>query len=382
MEPIIRRYGLLILNEGYSGGRFVTKAQGRHIWINGKCLIDFSLCGGTHIFGHTPNFVQKAIKFQMKLGNSFAYPNDIASKYSNEFKNHSPLESLVFCNSGSESVMRAFRIARAYTGRPKVAIFEGAWHGSYDDTVFATNSLGVNSDNVLLLPYDLSSIEILSKHSNVALVFIEPFQGSNPQDKSNLINHLSHYCLSTNTLFGFDEIISGFRYPGIDHYQVIPDIATYGKIAGGGFPIGIVAGKPHMNIINSGVFMGGTFSANPITLTAGLEIISRIDPLIRLKLEEKSNTLKSYILGECKHLSLMGVGSFLRLMFMKQAPENCAHRDKLELSQTVKNRVYENLFNSGIYLGKNGLVFLSTLHTDSDIEQLAECLINEDLALG
>lgn len=363
-----------ILNAGYNEKKIVSHAHKQYLYIDSEPYLDFSLCSGTNIFGHAPDFLTNKLIHQIAWGTAYGLPNTTAQEYAKEFSKHVPLESMVFCNSGSEAVMRAFRIARAYTKKPKIAIFEGSWHGSYDGTVFQNFPTGINPQDVIVFPKDKSFHKLINLKNEIAMIFVEPFQGSNPQSDKQFMNTLQKYCRAYGILLGFDEIISGFRYPGINHYNIIPDIATYGKIAGGGFPIGIVAGKKEvMNVVNKGVFMGGTFSGNPITLTAGLEVMKRITPQVKKDLLYNADYLKTEVNSGSKNLMIMGVGSFLRLVFMKTAPINCADRDKNE-NKKLKERVYKKLFDKKIYLGSNGLIFLSTEHTKMDIEKLAGVL--------
>lgn len=352
---------MTVLNERYSDSLFADKAKGRHVWINGRKLVDFCMGSGTHLFGHSPAFLARAVRRQLRRGTLYSIPNRLAEEYTDEFLQRTPFSDLVFCNTGSEAVMRAFRIARAYTGRSKIALVHGYHHGSYLD------------HDVVILPQDETFIAALDG-LDVAMVFVEPFQGSNPQLQVPFMLALVGYCKTHGILLGFDEVISGFRCPGINRYGIVPDLATYGKIAGGGLPIGIVAGKPAvMEVVRKGVFMGGTFSANPLSVRAGMETIRRITPNVLTAVNRRAARLTAMVNAKCSRLSIMGVGSMLRLMFMKDRPQNCLDRDKRESGD--KAAAYANLLKAGMYLGWNGMIFLSTKHTDADVELLANGIL-------
>lgn len=358
---------MTVLNERYDGDLFAEKAKGRYIWINGKRLVDFSMGCGTHLFGHGPAFLAEAVSDQFKQGTLYCVPNRLAEEYAEEFSLHTPFEELVFCSTGSEAVMRAFRIARACTGRRKIALVDGYHHGSYVDP----DVIGVPQDD---------TFEAVLEDRDVAMVFVEPFQGSNPQLQLEFMRQLEAYCLRRGILLGFDEIISGFRCPGSERYGLTPDLATYGKIAGGGFPIGIVAGKPGvMDIIRRGVPMGGTFSANPMSVRAGKTVIGSITEDVLAALDRGAEDLKSLVNSRCSNLGIMGVGSMLRLMFMEGIPRNCEDRDKRERGN--RWAVFRGLIEGGVHVGHTGMIFLSTEHTDADIETLADKIVEQDKAL-
>ena len=357
-----------VLNERYNGELWADKARGQHIWLNGQKLVDFCMGSGTHLFGHAPEFLWSVVSDQFGRGTLYSVPNRLAEEYAAEFARHAPFDKLVFCNTGSEAVMRAFRIARACTGRHKIALVHGFHHGSYFDP------------DVVVIPQDDTFVEVLDEH-RVAMVFVEPFQGSNPQLQLRFMRRLAAYCVERGILLGFDEVISGFRCPGAKGYDITPDLATYGKIAGGGFPIGLVAGKAGvMEVVRGGVFMGGTFSANPMSVRAGLEVIRRITPDVTGTLDGKAEDLMSRVNARCSSLSLMGVGSMLRLMFMPRCPRNCQDRDDNE--RGGKRAVYSGLLDGGVHVGPNGLIFLSTKHTDADIALLADRIVEQDACLG
>jgi glutamate-1-semialdehyde 2,1-aminomutase len=358
-----------VLNAGYDGIKFVDKAHGKYIWVDGKKCLDFAYGGGVHLFGNSPRFITNAVKRQLGRGTQYSTPNHLVYEYAHEFSKHIPseLDSMVFANTGSEAVMRAFRIARAFTGKDKIAIFDGCWHGSYDQTVWTDYPKGVwdSTTSIVRLPHNNDCFRILQQKEDIAMVFLEPFRGSNPDTSSEWMDELYNHCKGLGILLGWDEIISGFRYHATRHFSILPDLITYGKVIGGGFPIGVVAGKSDvMEKIREGVFMGGTFSANPISLTAGLEVMRRIDNYVLTKLDNLGLVLQTRVNNACTNISMVGVGSFLRL--------RCPDRE----------RIIRNLLGGRVHLGLNGLVYLSTENCMDDVDKLVELLIEQDKIIG
>jgi glutamate-1-semialdehyde 2,1-aminomutase len=361
-----------VLNAEYDKGRLVDFGHKQVIVINGKKYLDFSMSGGVHLFGHSPEFLKKRLVGDISNGTAFAYPHKIHEEFLESLNKHVKFRDVVFCNSGSEAVMRAFRIARCITGRKEIVIFKGSWHGSYDDTVYFSNKNGVYAENVKEIEYDACELDRICP-GKTAMIFIEPFQGSNPYINRPLIEALRKYCDENDILLGFDEIISGIRTDSRRIYGIRPDISTYGKVVGGGFPIGIVTLSKHYQLADK-VFLGGTFSGNPITLSAGNEVLKNVNENVLMELDAKAEYLKCSI-DNHKKLSVIGVGSFLRLLFTKSIPESRADRDRLE-DLELRKKTREVFIRSGIHVGSNGLLFLSTEHTKSDINRIIEVLFS------
>jgi len=356
-----------ILNADYDRDSFVTKAQGQYIWLNGKKCIDFAMGGGVHLFGHSPRFVRKAVEQAMKNGTHYAHPNFAAQKFGYLFSALTGHERMVFCNTGTEANMRAMRIARAVTGRHKIAILKGSWHGSSDLTLWLDYPKGVvNTEVVIYEPW--------MNLSDVAMVFCELHQGSCPSidyyQYSDIRKHTEDY----GTLLGFDEVITGIRL-GHRFCMVKPDISTYGKLCGGGFPIGIVAGRAGvMDIVKDGVFMGGTFSGNPISVTAGYEVLKRVTRNTLTELDHKANTFRNLVNSKSNRIKLIGVGSFLKVIL------EGLNLQKEELV-IKKRQLVLALRKHGVHIGMNFLVFLSTKHTSKDLVKASRAFYDAESIL-
>lgn len=353
-----------ILNAGYSIDSRINYASKQHIWVDGNKCIDYSMGGGVHIFGHSPSFITKAVKKQIEAGTHYAYPNEHTDHYAQLLKNKTGYTNFVFSNSGSEAVMRAFRLARQHTGKDKIAIYEDAWHGSYDGTLCKDHPAGCEyiSDKFVLLSNDteqlFNTLDIYSEE--IAMVFVEPVRGHSPQFDGH-IPHINNWCGSNGVLFGFDELITGFRLDTRKLYGIRPDITTYGKIAGGGFPIGVTAWNGKLKDEEQ-IFMGGTFSSNPISMTAGFEAVSHIDLEVTNKIDHFAKELRDEINQSCNKLKLVGVGSFCKL-----------------ISPFTHSLL--KLRNNGIHIGTNRLVFPSYAHTQRDIDRTIDTFRKVDTQL-
>jgi glutamate-1-semialdehyde 2,1-aminomutase len=404
----------LVLNEGYSmPNLLIEKAYGCYLEdTNCNKYIDTSLGNGTHILGHSPRFISESISNQLKKGVLYCAPNNHTYEVAELIQQCIPstIDSVVFCNTGSEATMRAARIARAYNNKNKIAIFSGSWHGGneifnfdhdYHSTNYATEhkSLGIPDDfkkNVIVLPYNNEeAFDLIEKHSNdIAMVIIEPSQGSNPRDDMlKFLIKLRKVTQKNKIVLCFDEMITGFRLAiggCIEYYGVVPDIVTYGKTIGGGLPIGLVAGSSKvMNVLKTNkntlpVFMGGTFSANPLamstTKTLLLYLIKNKDK-IYTDLNDKGNYLKNSINNYCIKnniaLRMIGIGSMVRLVFSDYSVMSRRERDQEECDISIQRAFYKDLLiKKNIFVNSNGIIFLSTEHSHEDVDSIMSGIID------
>lgn len=392
----------IVYNEGYDltkSNFYIQSAKGAYIEdINSHTYIDMSIGAGSNILGHTSDLIIGEVKEQIDKGTIYTIPNLYTHKLTKILKEALPhFDGFVYCNSGSEATLRAMRIARAYTSRSKVAIFSGSWHGTHDNVLVSDDfqsdknnpknvllSDGIPNNvlnNVVVLPYNEESTfdKLDELKDELAMILIEPSQGSNPRnDMKEFLNKLRSFCTANNILLGFDEIITGFRvaFGGAqEYYGIEADIATYGKTIGGGFPVGLIAGKKVLMdcIREKGIYMGGTYSANPITMCAGYSLMKYIslnkDSFYSL-LNKNGNFIKDEINKFCINNSIpvrvFGIGSMFRLIFTDFYIRSRWDRDHYEISQTIQQRFYGELLENGIYVSGNRILFLSKEH-DEDI---------------
>ena len=262
-----------IFNPGYkSPGQIFERGDWCHLFdTTGKEYIDCCRGQGTHVLGHSSELIVQRATEQLKSGTLFVAPNDQALEAAQAMAiGTNARYRFAFCNSGTEANTRLVRIARAYTRRNQIAIFSGGWHGSSDEFLIeddyslppkAAPSITFKSsglpthvrDSVILLPYNTTEcFEIIRKYADdLAVVIIEPAQGSNPQsDIGEFLQELRQVTLAENVCLASDEVITGWRtQPGelITTYDVYPDLISFGKIIGGGLPIGCVRVSPEIN---------------------------------------------------------------------------------------------------------------------------------------
>ena len=274
---------------------FIHKGDGCRITdVDGNEFIDFCCSWGPLILGHNNGSVRKSITKALGYGTSFGTPSPAGNEIGKLIlDNHRYLDKIRFVSSGTEAVMSAIRLARGYTGKSKIVKFDGCYHGHVDSLLVKAGSglatFGVSTSagippsfvkETLILPLnDIKLLEkTLAKQKDIAAVIIEPIPANNGlliQDKSYL-KALRKLCTKHKTLLIFDEVISGFRvgFEGAaGYYKIQPDLITFGKIIGGGMPVGAFGGsnKIMKHVAPEGqVYQAGTLSANPIALSACL----------------------------------------------------------------------------------------------------------------
>ena len=381
-----------LLNEGYDDlGNLFTSGKGSNIYIKNKRYLDLSLCAGSHILGHNPIIFQKSIKNMLKLGiSNFAAKNKYAVEFSKTLKEIFPeYEKFVFCNSGTEAVMKSLRIARAVTKKNIIISVSGSWHGSTSELLYTNNNklesvelssgLDLNfKKNLKFIPYnDIRASEItLNKYKKqIMCVIVEPIQGCLPIEAKKFLKFLDNYCKKNRLILIFDEMITGLRFNCSsvqNQFNLKPSISTFGKCLGGGLPIGIIGIKK--NIIKKldknkkKIFFGGTFSGNSINTFIANRLVRYVyknKKNIFDNLDKKSEFIqkeinlflkKNNIDANCVRFS-----SMIRLVFTKKNIINRSQRDFFE-NQKKKNisEFRKYLFENKIYYPSSGIIFIAT----------------------
>ena len=276
----------LILNEGYKSDKnsvLFEKGIGDKIFFKGKKFIDLSHCSGSLLFGHNSQvFVKSLKKYLQKKFSIFSHPNLHADKFSKLIKSFfSNFRKIIFCNSGSEAVIKALRISAATNKKDEIILVSGSWHGSVGKTLFKklkklkVKPLSAGLDKfdqkkVSFIPYNIieNSKKILDKKKKkINCIIIEPVLASMPLVQiKNYLAFLSNYCKKNKINLIFDEVITGFRtIEGSvqKKFKIKPDITILGKILGGGLPIGLIgiSDKIYKNIKDKKekVFLEGLF---------------------------------------------------------------------------------------------------------------------------
>jgi len=347
-------------------------------------LIDTTMGCGIQIIGHNNPLIREMGK-QIERGTVYTIPNchtDKVNGYLKEHINPDFDEQYIFCNSGTEANMRAIRLARAYTGKNVIGRFHGGWHGGLDGFLKEhPDNRGVPTVTVSLfkvLPYnDDRCFEKIT--SDMAAVIIEPVQGSNPRsDIKQFLQKLRDHCIRTGVLLIFDEVMTGFRLSakgGAGVFDVRPDIVTYGKVLGGGFPIGAVGGKTEIMKTKS-VFYGGTFSANPLSMYAAKLILETIIDKKYIQYDKLNNAgktfrdeLNDFFIEQALKMRVMGCGPINRIIFTDKSIRNKKERDKFESSDAQKI-FSDKLKELGVFVNTNGLYHFSMSHTTKIVEEL------------
>ncbi len=401
-----------ILNSGLAANLemphpvFIERGAGGYVYdADENEYIDTSVGFGLHMLGHVHPEIEEAIEKRTRLGWMFGIHSTSQMKLANLLHEGSPCaERVVFCNTGSEATMYAFRAARGFSGRDKIALFDGFYHGAHDYGMWMTDPSssrkapdvlpmghgipGALKDLTLLLPYrNRAAFDLIREHKDeLALVFVEGVQSSNPQNNlGGFLGELREVCRECGVLFGIDEVITGFRvaYGGAqERFGVQPDIATYGKVVGGGLPVGAITGRADVMEVftglgaNRGVFSGGTFSGNPLTMEAGAAALGHLKahPEIYVDLEAKGARLADSVNGFCEEnqipAQMKQVGSMFHMFF--QNGEINSMRDVVSLGSAAEKGFYLHCLNRGVLVPGTQRAFLCAAHSEADVDKLIE----------
>jgi glutamate-1-semialdehyde 2,1-aminomutase len=380
---------------------FISKGKGSHIWdADGNQYVDYCCSWGPLILGHADSRVVDAVKLSVENGSSFGAPTELENKLAELVLENNPyIEKIRFVSSGTEAVMSAIRLARGYTKRNKILKFEGCYHGHTDSllvkagsglvTFGNTSSAGVPesfvNETIVVSLNNQQAVEDAFAHfgNEIACVIIEPVPANNGlllQTKAFLL-FLREITKKYQSLLFFDEVISGFRlgFTGAaGYYGIQPDIITYGKIIGGGLPVGAYgASKEIMAHISpeGNVYQAGTLSGNPVAMSAGIaQLQACLQKEFYETLERKCNLLTEGIRQHVKVKSypvkLFTIGSIFWIAFTEQEAIRSAEEIDSE-SMIHFRKLYHLLLERGIYLGPSGyeVGFISSAHTEKDIEE-------------
>lgn len=380
---------------------YIKSAKGAKICdVDDNEFVDYIGSWGPMILGHADERVIEAIRETALSGTSFGASNEKEIELAVLIKKFVPsIEIVRMVNSGTEATMSAMRLARGFTGRDKIVKFEGCYHGHGDSflikagsgvaTLGLPDSPGVTTstakDTLNARYNDIESVYRLIEQNKgeIAAVFIEPVGGNMgcvPSDEE-FMRRLREVCTSENILLIFDEVMTGFRLAkggAQELYGIAPDLTTFGKIIGGGLPVGAYGGRAEiMRMIapSGAVYQAGTLSGNPLAMTAGYETLKIIDetPDFYETLEEKSRYLTDGILDAVNELNLNytlnRIGSMFTLFFTDQ---QVVDFETAKTSDTKKFAAYFNrMLENGIYLPPSQFeaCFVSIAHSRNDLDK-------------
>ncbi|MEM9887073.1 MAG: glutamate-1-semialdehyde 2,1-aminomutase [Bacteroidota bacterium] len=382
---------------------FIKEGQGAHITDeDDNTYIDFCCSWGPLILGHNNKKIRELVTATVAKGTSFGTPNRMGNALGKLIlDNNRYIEKMRFVSSGTEAVMSAIRLARGVTGKSKIIKFEGCYHGHVDSLMVKAGSglvtFGVSTSagipeafaqETLVVPLnDAERLEETLKQyaTDISCIIIEPVPANNGlllQNRS-FLQTLRKLCDQYGALLIFDEVISGFRvgFEGAaGYYNVQPDIITYGKIIGGGMPVGAFGGSHEImgHIAPEGtVYQAGTLSANPVAMAAGYAAAQQLleegfYEKMAAKTAKFANTLQAHCDRQGYAVRIPHIGSIFWIAFSK---DRIITADQIDPASMEKFKIlHHELLQDGVYLGPSGyeVGFVSAAHSEDDLAIAAE----------
>jgi len=389
---------------------FMKSAKGAYLTdADDRTYVDYINSWGPAIVGHAHDEVVEAVKLQAEKGFSFGAPTELETEIAKFIIENVPnIDQIRMVSSGTEACMSAIRLARGYTGREKIIKFEGCYHGHSDSFLIKAgsgaatfgnpNSPGVTSgtakDTLLAKYNDIEQVQDLFRHNQgeIAAIIVEPVAGNMGcvLPENNFLQNLRKVCDENGALLIFDEVMTGFRlaFGGAQElFNVKADIVTYGKVIGGGMPVGAFAARNEiMNKLSprGDVYQAGTLSGNPLAMRAGLTTLQLIknNPNFYEKLNKTTETL-DFEIG--KILNEKGIahkinrkGSMMSVFFHTNRVSN--FEEAADSNHSLFNNFFHQLLAQGIYLPPSGYEtwFISDAINDVEIDKTLEAVRNFD----
>ncbi len=385
--------------------RFIAKAKGSHIWdVDGNEYIDYVCSWGPMILGHAHPSVVKAIQEQAEKGTSYGAPTELEVKLAKMIVELVPsVEKVRMVNSGTEATMSAIRLARGYTGRNKVIKFEGGYHGHVDallvkagsglTTFGVPTSPGIPEDfakHTITVPFN--DIDALKKvidevGDDVAAVIMEPVMANAGLiiPEPGFLEKVRELTAEKGIVLIFDEVITGFRLSlggAQEYFGVTPDLSCFGKIIGGGLPVGAFGGRKEiMDYLapEGPVYQAGTLSGNPLAMIAGIKTLEELKkPGVYDELRKKTEKLSEGLKGAARKagiadkLCFKQIESISIVYFTSRDVRN--YQDALTSNTEAYAKFFNRMLELGVYFAPSQfeVAFMSTAHTDEDIEKTVE----------
>lgn len=400
---------------------YASRASGCYVTdIDGVERIDFANNMASLIHGHAHPAIVEGVTRQLQRGTAYT----MATEQEVAFARHlcqriKSIERVRFTNSGTEAVMAMIKAARAYTGRPKIAKAEGAYHGTYDFAEISQTSSPANwgdinqpnsvplakgtpqgvLDDVVVFPFNDTekAVSILNRHANeIACVIIDPVPhriGLFPAS-DDFLKAIFEWTRQNNALLAFDEVVTlRVNYGGAQQiFSVTPDLTAGGKIIGGGFPVGAFGGNAEvMKVLDPREATlpfphSGTFSANPITMTAGLIAMELFDQeavkKINVMAQKATEQIQEAIRIAQVPVSIAGAGSMFRIHLREKAPTGYREAYQPKESTAILKKLLDHLYQNGKMMLINSCTcMLSTVHTQKEIDLLTEAMLSAFRAL-
>ncbi|PXV61430.1 amino acid adenylation domain-containing protein [Dyella jiangningensis] len=376
----------------------VNRSKGSKVWdLDGNEYVDALNGFGMNLFGWQPDFVLDAVRRQLDAGYEIGPQHPLAGEVAEQVCELTGFDRAALCNTGSEAVMGAIRIARTVTGRDTLVIFTGSYHGIFDEVIVrgtkklrsvpaAPGILRNTSENVLVLDYGTpETLQIIRERAaSIAAVLVEPVQSRRPDfQPRDFLKELRAITADAGALLIFDEVVTGFRsHPrGAQHVLGIDaDLASYGKVVGGGFPIGVIAGKRrYMDALDGGgwqygdasiptvgvTYFAGTFVRHPLALAAAHAVLNHLKqngPALQERLNARTSLLMDELNAFCA-----SVGAPIQLVHFASVWKTNFTED-----HPLQDLLFAMIRSRGIHLLDNFPCFFTTAHSEQDFQAIAK----------
>ena len=385
----------------------IERSKGSHLWdLDGNEYVDALNGFGMSLFGWQPDFVLDAVRRQLDLGYEIGPQHPLSGPVTELVCEMTGFDRAALCNTGSEAVMGTVRIARTVTGRERIAVFAGSYHGIFDEVIVRLGARGRampaapgimpnTAANVVILEYgEPDALQwVRDNADNLAAVLVEPVQSRRPDlQPREFLHELRRITAESGSLLIFDEVVTGFRTgPGgaQAHFDVRADLASYGKVIGGGFPIGIIAGKrQYMDALDGGAwqygddsiptvgvtYFAGTFVRHPLALAACHAVLSYLKeagPELQRKLTETTTQLVDSLNAFCQEhgapIAVKHFASVWRIVFTEDHP--------------YQDLLFAMMRSRGIHILDNFPCFMTTAHSEADVEAIRKAFCDSVLEL-
>ena len=382
---------------------FAERAEGEHVWdVDGKKYVDYVGTWGPAILGHAAKVIIEAVKKAADKGASFGIPSEPEVRMAQLVKECVPsVEKVRMVNSGTEACMSAIRVARGFTDRPKIIKFDGCYHGHVDSLLVKAGSGALTCGNpdsggvpaeftahTIVLPFnDSDAVEqaFAANKGQVAGIILEPVPANAGVylPKAGYLEFLREITAANGSLLIFDEVMTGFRVSlagAQGKFGIKPDLSCFGKIIGGGLPVGAFGGRAEiMDVLapEGPVYQAGTLSGNPLAMAAGIAALEELKSgEVHEQLEMMSARLEEGLTAAAEKSGLSVVtqraGSISCLFFADQPVYNLADAMNADLERFKK--YFHGMLAEGVYLAPSAFeaAFLSAAHTPQDIDLTIE----------
>tara|TARA_Y100001934_G_C12266653_1_gene732747 strand:+ start:22 stop:1299 length:1278 start_codon:yes stop_codon:yes gene_type:complete len=378
---------------------FAERAAGAHIWdVDGNDYIDYVGTWGPAILGHAHPAIVQAVQAAAERGTSFGIPSEAEVRMAQVVKDCVPsVEKVRMVNSGTEACMSAIRLARGFTDRPKIIKFDGCYHGHVDSLLVKAGSGALTCGNpdsggvpaeftahTIVLPFnDRDAVEqaFAANKGQVAGIILEPVPGNAgvylPRD--GYLEFLREITTANNSLLIFDEVMTGFRVSlgGVqERFGITPDLSCFGKIIGGGLPVGAFGGRAEvMDVLapDGPVYQAGTLSGNPLAMAAGLATLEELKTgSAHEQLETIGTRLEKGLNAAAERAGIPVItqraGSMSCLFFAEEPVHNLA--EAMNTDRERFKKYFHGMLAEGVYLAPSAFeaAFLSAAHTEADID--------------